>query len=104
MRTSKQLEPLEALLRTRPDGSLGILASGLSAADVLRLGKASGPGHVRVTPGGFDQAGSLHTPSIFLGFSRVVFTSAGASTPQLQTRLDYSQTFRKQGFLEDPKE
>lgn len=34
-RTSKQLEPLEALLRTRPDGSLGILASGLSAADVL---------------------------------------------------------------------
>eukprot|EP00913_Durusdinium_trenchii_P014313 g13429.t1 len=35
VRTSKQLEPLEALLRTRPDGSLGILASGLSAADVL---------------------------------------------------------------------
>lgn len=34
-RTAKQLQPLEALVQKRPDGTLGFVSSGLCAADVL---------------------------------------------------------------------
>lgn len=36
---------VQAMLQPRADGKLGVLASGLSAADVLRLGRHHG--HVR---------------------------------------------------------
>ena len=37
-RTAKQLQPLESMVRKQPNGTLGFVASGLCAADVLPPG------------------------------------------------------------------